>query len=221
MNKLDISKIVQSRLKPSQFFAEKFPKKQIVLHHTVSNGNANNVQSWWAKTPAKIGTAFIIDGDGVIYQCFSSAEWCHHLGTKAKNNTTLNKESIGIEICNWGALTKGGYTNGKKWIDLDKNSFYSFSGTKIDSKEVVDYGEKWRGFQYFHKYNDKQIEATRQLVEYLCDTYKIDKTYKPDMWYVSKDALSGKNGIYTHVSYRGDKSDCHKQPELIEMLKNI
>ena len=56
--KLDTSKIVQVRLKETQYYQEEFPKKQIVLHHTVSNGNAKNVMSWWAKTPAKVGTAF-------------------------------------------------------------------------------------------------------------------------------------------------------------------
>ncbi len=38
--KLDTTKIVQVRLKDTQYYQEEFPKKQIVIHHTVSNGNA-------------------------------------------------------------------------------------------------------------------------------------------------------------------------------------
>jgi len=43
------------------------------------------------------------------------------------------------------------------------------------------------------------------------------------MWDVSQRALSGEPGIWTHVSYRQKpgKTDCHPQPELIEMLKTI
>ena len=41
------------------------------------------------------------------------------------------------------------------------------------------------------------------------------------MWEVSQDALCGKPGIYTHVSFRKDKSDCHPQKELIQMLKEL
>ena len=68
MKKLDTSKIVQVRLKETQYYQEEFPKKQIVIHHTVSNGNAKNVMAWWAKTPARVGTAYIIDRDGIIHQ---------------------------------------------------------------------------------------------------------------------------------------------------------
>ena len=34
-------------------------------------------------------------------------------------------------------------------------------------------------------------------------------------------ALTGKPGLWTHVNFRGDKSDCHPQPQLIEMLISL
>jgi hypothetical protein len=34
-------------------------------------------------------------------------------------------------------------------------------------------------------------------------------------------ALSGTPGVWTHVSYRADKSDCHPQIELINALKEL
>jgi hypothetical protein len=49
----------------------------------------------------------------------------------------------------------------------------------------------------------------------------INKVYNSDMWAVSHNAMSGVNGIYTHVSYRLDKADCVPQFNLIEMLKNL
>ena len=41
------------------------------------------------------------------------------------------------------------------------------------------------------------------------------------MWDISPNALSGINGIYTHVSYRSDKNDMSPQINLIEMLKTL
>jgi len=41
------------------------------------------------------------------------------------------------------------------------------------------------------------------------------------VWKPIQAALDGKAGIWTHVSYRYDKSDCHPQPELINMLKTL
>jgi hypothetical protein len=41
------------------------------------------------------------------------------------------------------------------------------------------------------------------------------------MFEFSSDAIDGKPGVWTHVSFRKDKSDCHPQPELIDMLKTI
>jgi N-acetyl-anhydromuramyl-L-alanine amidase AmpD len=180
-----------------------------VLHHTVSNGNAKNVQAGWNKTASRLGTAFIIDENGIIHQCFSSAEWAHHLGVKAKNNTKLNQESVGIEICSWGGITKKG------------DNFFNAYNREIPATDIIDLGKTWRGYRYFQKYNAKQIEATRQLLVYLCDAYKIDRSYKEDMWDISKKALAGEPGIYTHVSYRKDKSDLFPQEEVITMLKSL
>ena len=99
---MKIKNLIQFPLTKAQYYPEVFLKKQIVLHHTVSGPNAKNVISGWGYTPVRVATAFVIDGDGIIYQCFSSAHWAHHLGTHNRNNTQLNQQSIGIEICNWG-----------------------------------------------------------------------------------------------------------------------
>ncbi|MES2590207.1 MAG: peptidoglycan recognition family protein [Bacteroidota bacterium] len=211
--KLDTSKIVQVRLKETQYYQEEFPKKQIVFHHTVSNAHAYNVMAWWAKTPTRIGVAFIIDRDGIIHQCFSSKHWAHHLGTKAKNNKQLNQESIGIELCSWGGLTR-------KENPMLKGSpkFYSSTGTQVPKEEVVKLEKSFRGFLYFQKYTEKQLKSMQILVNYLCEMYKIPKTYNADMWEYSRLAMSGNPGIYSHVSFRKDKSDCFPQKDLIAFL---
>jgi N-acetyl-anhydromuramyl-L-alanine amidase AmpD len=209
MKKLDLTSIIQTRLDENQYYSEKCDKKQIVLHHTVSGPKAESVMQYWNSTKERVGTAFIIDGYGKIHQCFSSAHWAHHLGTHYPNNTLLNKQSIAIEICNWGALKRKG------------NRYYSAFNKEVPAYEVIDYGISYRGSRYFHRYKKEQLETLKLLLEYLCDRYLIPKKYNSDMWDISSRAIKGDSGIYTHVSYRKDKSDCHLQLEFIKMLRGL
>jgi hypothetical protein len=121
----------------------------------------------------------------------------------------LEKASVGIEICNAG------------WLTWENGKFYSSFRTVIPNEEVIEYVDKYRGQRFFHKYTDAQIESVRQLLVYLCDTYKIPKDYQADMWDISENCLSGKPGIFTHTSVRSDKTDCHPQPELVKMLMEL
>jgi len=180
-----------------------------VIHHTASNGNGKNVITYWNKNSERIGVAFVIDHDGIIYQTFSSAHWAHHLGTHELNNTLLNKQSIGIERCNWGPLK------------LQKSKYVNYFNQEIPLDEVYVYDSPFRGSFYYQKYTDKQIESLTNLIDYLAVKYNIPKDYKKDMWDISRSALSGNPGIYTHVSYRKDKSDCHPQKELIGLFSKL
>lgn len=206
---LELSKIEQFDLGDENYYKEETPKKQIVLHHTVSGPLAKNIIIGWQQTPERVATALVVGGSGNIVQAFSSKYWAHHLGLKLSNNTALNKGSIGIEICNWGGLTFNG------------TNYLNAYNKVVSGDSIMSYPKGFRGFKFFQKYNDSQIEATRQLLVFLCNRYQIPKTYNADMWDISQNALAGKPGIYTHVSYRADKSDCHPQPELIAMLKNL
>jgi N-acetyl-anhydromuramyl-L-alanine amidase AmpD len=209
MKKLDITSIVQSRLDETQYFAEKHEKKQIVIHHTVSGPKAESVIRDWNQSKERVGTAFIIDGNGIIYQCFSSAHWAHHLGTHFPNNTALNKYSIAIEICNWGTLKEKG------------NRYYSAFKKEVPAEEVIDYGIAFRGSRFFQRYKKEQLASLKLLLDYLCDRYQIPNTYNSDMWEICPRAIKGEPGIFSHVSFRKDKSDCHPQLELIKILKSL
>ena len=204
-----LNQIINHPLSDNQYFKDLYTKRQIVIHHTVSNGNAKNVIDSWQTTKEKVGVAFVIDREGIIHKAFSSSHWAHHLGTKEINNTILNKQSIGIELCSWGALT-------------EKNGLYfNTNNHVISEEEVVKYNYLFRGSRYYQKYTNLQLESLKLLLKYLCETYKIPSNYKDDMWEYSKSAVRGDKGIFTHVSFRKDKSDCHPQRELIELLKTI
>lgn len=218
--KLNLNDIIGVDFPDDQYIREQTDKKQIVIHHTVSGQGVNGDIAWWRSTADRVGTAIIVGWDGKIYQCFSSKYWAYHLGLKTANNKKLNEESIGIEIDAWGGLVR---TN-RQWYPAkwDKDLKKFVANTSIAPIQNVQvYEEGFKGFYGFEKYTDAQIEAVRQLLVFWNDKYKIPLDYNEDMWGVSKKALGGQTGVWTHVSFRKDKSDCHPQPELIEMLKSL
>jgi N-acetyl-anhydromuramyl-L-alanine amidase AmpD len=218
---LNINNIIQVDFPDNQYFKEQTNKSQVVLHHTVSGQGVDGDIAWWRSTVERIGTALIVNWDGSIYQCFSSKYWSHHLGLKAANNVELNKKSIGIEIDAWGGLVKA---NDNKWYPAKWNVASGVNVPNLNVKpieNVQEYPNGYRGFYGFQKYTNAQIESVRKLLVYFGGKYNIPLDYNESMWDVSKDALSGKSGIWTHTSFRKDKSDCHMQNELINMLKSL
>ena len=214
--KLDISKIKQVRLKETQYFPEESVKTQIYLHHTAGSGNAEAVSRYWNGTSDRVATAFVVGADGTIVQCFSSKHWAWHLGIDQKEfkamkqpYKNLNKTSVGIEVCNWGYLK-----------EKDGN-FYTYAGTKVPASMVTTLDEPYKGFKHYYKYTDQQIESTRQLLVYLCETYDIPKEYRPEIFGLDVEAFKNTKGIFTHNSVRKDKSDIYPCPRMIEMLKNL
>lgn len=222
---LDTSKIKQLPLKETEYFKEEYVKTQIVLHHTAGNASAVNVVNDWNKdTRGRIATCVSISGpgaknsyDGEIVQCFSSRFWAYHLGIKGDvfkaykvPHQILDRISIGIEICNWGGLDKVG------------NKFYNYVDREVPADQVTELAEPFKGYKYFHKYSDAQIESVKNLIVYWRDIYNIPLTYDYDqMFKVSVKALNGEKGLYTHNSYRKDKIDIYPCPRMIEMIKNL
>lgn len=218
--KLNLNEIISVDFPDNQYIREQTEKKQIVLHHTVSGQGVDGDIAWWRSTVDRVGTAIIIGWDGKIYQCFSSKYWAYHLGLKTNNNKSLNMGSIGIEIDSWGGLIR---TN-RLWYPAkwDENLKQFVANTAIKPVQNVQiYEQGFKGFYGFEKYTDAQIEAVRELLVFWGEKYNILLDYNEDMWNISQKALSGQTGVWSHVSFREDKSDCHPQPELIKMLKSL
>jgi len=225
---LDIKKLIQVNLTDNQYFREEHPKSQIYLHHTAGNPSAINTAKYWQQDATRVATSFIISGkvkqpnsnnekDGDIIQCFGSKYWAYHLGLKQEMFNSfglpyksLDKLSIGIEICNWGQLTKD-----------DDGIFRNYVNGIVPSDEVTELQTPFKGYKYFHSYTDAQINATKELVTYLCEKFNISKIYNDDIFSLNKRAFNGDNGIYTHNSVRKDKVDIYPCPRIINMLKNL
>lgn len=223
---LNLSKIKQVPLKVTEYFKENVTKRQIVLHHTAGNSSGvATIKSWDSDARGRIATCVCISGDGLsrdthdgeICQAFSSRNWAYHLGIKqdvfrARGITpqNLDRLSIGIEICNWG------------WLESRNGKFYNYVGREVAASQVTELPEAYKGYRFWHKYTDAQIESTKQLLVYWKGIYGIDLTYREeDMWSVSNRALRGEAGVYTHNSYRRDKSDIYPCPRMIAMLKTL
>jgi N-acetyl-anhydromuramyl-L-alanine amidase AmpD len=230
---LDLQKdLIQVDFPDDQYYKIETNKKQIILHHTVSGQGVNGDINFWRSTADRIATHVIVDFKGAIYQCYSTKYWGHHLGCKsdflkskgfadyATRNKILNEQSIGIEIDAWGGLIK----SKGLWYPAKTDETTGKLVANIKAGQVInvqEYPNGYRGFYGFEKYTDAQIESVRKLLVFWCNKFNIPKTYNEDMWDVSMNALSGNSGIYSHISYRSDKSDCHPQTELIAMLKSL
>lgn len=225
-------KVIHHDFPTDQYYKIETEKKQIVLHHLASGKGIKGDLNWWKSTKERVATPVAISRDGTIHTFFDSKYWAHHLGIKIKvfdkenikriyktrsngkpyvsNNTDLNKGAIGLELDSWGPLTM---KNGK---------YYSWTNTEVPEEDVVFYPTRYKGHNYYEKYTPEQIESTRLLLIHWKEEYGIDVSYKGDkMFDVCKEALEGEEGVWSHTSYRSDKSDTHPQKELIEMLKTL
>ena len=201
----------------NDYYKEVAPKKQVYLHHTAGTGKGDNVFAIWENDKiGKIGTCVVIGRDGTIFQGFKSEHWAYHLGLTSapfKANGLpflhLDKLSIGIEIVNWGYLVKKG------------DKFYSYVNSEVPSDQVCELATPYKGQKYWQNYTDEQIESVVDLLKLWKEKYGINLTYNADIWDVTKRALSGENGVYTHNSVRKDKADVYPHPKLIEALKTL
>lgn len=216
------SDISQYRNFPDNSYCqEKKSKKQIVLHHTVSGKGISGDITTWINNSNKVSTTYIISREGEITQLFDPDKWAYHLGIKSEvftqfgvktSNIRLNSESIGIELDNWGGLTKKGPG---EYITAYKSII------KISDDLIINYPNGYRGYNYFEGYYEPQLRALGKLLIYLCKKYNISTVYHDNMFNQNKEALNQTNGIWSHTSFRSDKSDVHPDPNLIKLLQTL
>jgi hypothetical protein len=217
--------IIQYPFPATQFVAEEKQKLQIYLHHTAGNPNPKQTYQGWESNTERIATCIVIGGlpdknkswaDGEIVQGFSSKFWAWHLGLKESifykfgiPYKSLDRISIGIEICNWGQLT------------LKEGKFFNYVNGVVPVEQVCELTTPYKGFKYFHAYTDAQIESVQQLLLLWKGKYGIPLTYNADIWDVTPRALKGETGVFTHNSVRSDKCDISPQPKMVDMLKTF
>jgi hypothetical protein len=232
------------------YVPEETKKTMIFLHHTAGRGGAGPTIGWWRvayiknkKTGAKVPidyplcTHYIIDREGNVEYVFDEKYWAYH----ASSSTKVQKSSISVELSAYGWLVEEG--------DKLKNSL----GEVVPLNEAalaVDKDGKptpYRGYKYFDKYTDKQIEALKGLFTNWKNkkdfkgnptNHSIDFKFNFDEMFpgedpnlitkenprgriLSQNAVNGIPGVYAHNSTAEYKVDVFPQAELVSMLKSV
>lgn len=229
--------IKQSFLPKGQYIDQKTKKRAIFLHFTAGWDNPYNVVNDWALDKrGPIGTHFVIGGenaqtlstkyDGEIVQALPNFDvYAWHLGI---GNVPLHRESIGIEICNFGPLT------------LKNGKFYNAYKREVNANCVFDLGKDFRGHRYYQRFTELQLQSVKTLVLKLANELDIDvrtgtqeflKNVDPFVAFdfnanVRNDNIKTGLFLHTQVSPKNkfghyEKWDCPPQPELIELIKQL
>ncbi|MGH3118341.1 MAG: peptidoglycan recognition protein family protein, partial [Gaiellales bacterium] len=180
------------RLPVSAYFPTREPKSGLAIHHTVG-GSARSTFDYWKGNQELVGTAYIIDRNGTIYEVFEPTAWAWQFGLKwpSVDKIAFEKRFIGIEIASEGGLVESG---GQLY------SFGTVSPKTLKSKaEAFDCGRDYRGYRYFDQYEPAQISALCGLVTWLCDEFAIEKLVPADPLEFRGDGLKRFKGIIGHT----------------------
>ena len=209
-----IPKIIKKYLNNGQYLPAQHTKHAIFLHHTAGT-TAQGAWAWWNQTPDRVGTAYIIDRNGDIYECFDPKAWAFHLGVKGDDDSQ-EKNSIGIEVVAAGHLLG---PNNNTFMPL----FPSTAGSRIiDEGAICKLEKPFRNYKNYHAYTDEQIIAICQLLGKLKSdfpTIPLPKEFNEKSFEFNKDIIAKDlKGLFPHSAVRADKNDVFPQPNLIKAL---
>ena len=134
-----------------------------LAYHYTAGGTAASSVSWWQNPESHASAHLIIDRDGALHQCVPFDERAWHIGggsyvhwtkynSRFKKYSILNKHTIGIELVNWGPLTKQG------------GRYYSWSGTEVPESEVIRLRHAKHAAEiYWHTYTPVQLHVAAQV----------------------------------------------------------
>lgn len=196
----------------------------LFLHHTAGWHNPfNTIKAWDSDKIGQIATEFVLGGpsvkgnddsfDGMLVQAFPEGNYGWHLGNNGSQ--TMHKNSVGIEVCNFGYVV-----NGK-----------TYAGATVADSQIVKLAKPFRGHSLWHRYSDKQIEVLHKWILWIAERDNIDvraglpalvKQHGAAAFEFNNDAYYGKvKGLWTHTNTRKDKVDMFPQQELMDMLMSL
>ena len=186
------------------YYQTKTTKKSICLHFTVGHIKSD-ISSLSAKGN-HVSVSYVVDRSGRIYELFPDTYWSYHLGGNAVGkNEVMSKQSIGIEISNYGPLTLSGE---------DLMDAYNKVYCKLSETEYY-YKHSYKGHDYYATMTDVQTEAVAALVKYLGRKHNIPMNFKgDDEPFASANEAVSFNGVFYHTNVRKDKFDWPFGPAL-------
>ena len=198
----------------------------VFLHHTAGNANPYACIDYWGRdTRGRVATEFVLGGqnhrtgsdeyDGIMVQAFPEGNQGFHLGKTGSGH--MNRNSVGLEICNMGYLTNGNLTYVK---------------SRCIHSQIIELKEPFRGSLHWHNYSENQIKETEKWLRYIGERDGIDirlglkqfiQKHGPTKGFdFNSDAYYGKvKGLLTHTNVRKDKTDCYPHPDLVDMIMSL
>jgi len=148
------------KLTKDNYKAVECEKTQIVIGNT-NNRDMRHVIGWLHRYNGiyKKTAAFTIDKEGNVFKHFEPKYY-----TRYFNNLVLDKKTIVILIENEGWLLKNG----------ENNEFITWVGDIYNQANPIE--KKWRGYDHWVPYTEKQFESVTNLVKILCEEFDIPMT---------------------------------------------
>lgn len=206
---LDVSRAL--RLPDLEYFPDAGGKSGIALHHTVG-ASAESTLNWWITDRQMVGTAYMIDRDGTIFELFDPDGWAWQFGlpwSEAKK-IAFERRFIGIEICSEGGLTE---SDGRLYC-FDRVS----PRTEFRRADAFDFGREYRGYRWFSRYTPAQMDSLCALIDDLCTRFGIPRRAPSPFLEHHGEAIADFEGIIGHAMVRPDKSDPIPDPAFWERL---
>lgn len=231
--------IEKSYLPKGEYFEGPTKKQWLFLHHTAGWHNpTQTIAAWGRDTRGQIATEFVLGGqsvkgdditkDGILVQSFPEGGWGWHLGT---GRSIMHSNSVGIEVCNFGQLTKGGYKKDGVWVALKPNSFYTYVGVEVHPSQIIELKKPFRGHKFWHKYSDKQLHILKDFIHYIANRDNIDikkglpamvKSIGADAFdFLNVPHVSSNPGLWVHANVLSSKTDMFPQQELLDLLTSL
>jgi hypothetical protein len=199
------------RLPATAYFPGREQKSGIALHHTVG-GSAKSTFHYWAANDEMVGTAYIIDRDGTIYEIFEPTAWAWQFGLRwpSADKIAFEKRFVGIEIASEGGLVE---SNGELYC------FGTVSPKSLKPRgEAFDCGRDYRGYRYFDRYEPAQMDSLCSLLDWLCSELGVPKEVPANPTEYRGEALKQFSGIIGHTMVRLDKTDPLPDPAFWDRL---
>ena len=136
-----------------------------LIYHFTAGASRQGAVNHFSDPNAKASAHLVIDRDGSITQCSPFNTVCWHAGNSSYDGITgsVNRNTIGIELVNWGGLTQK--ADGK---------FYSWTGREIPASEVIMARHKNGGpVRPWHTYTPVQLQLAEDIGKLLVSTYKL------------------------------------------------
>jgi N-acetylmuramoyl-L-alanine amidase len=130
---------------------------RFVVVHSTSTGDLETTTSALSDSALKGSAHIVVGRDGTIVQMAPFDFATLHAGASVwRGVRNLNRSSIGIELVNWGRLTR----RGSRWV--------TWSNAAVPAAEVVEVRDPATGtVTGWHRFTEAQLQAVAQLIPVL------------------------------------------------------